>query len=464
MSCNHICSIVPPILLERLCHCDEVDEDIRFSCKATLNIGKNFHEHRHDFFKDKCSHLHHENNSHGHQRSGHEHGQNGENKGPQGIIPGAFLQSVIDSSETSDETKAAAKENLVFSQQVRDDRAEAAAVAAGLAPEAKPSSKGSLDTETGFSRSVHDMRNTGDVDDPRTYKLLPGVDARLEGQEPTKDTTANEAYDMALEVLKFFKEKFNWDSLDGQAMNVRSSVHVGTKLGNAFWFGPYNQMVYGDGNNFLHNFTKCVDVIGHEMTHAVIQYNTALVYQDEAGALNEHISDAFGIMVKQQFENETAADADWLLGEGCLLPGVKGVALRSMKAPGTAYNDPRFGRDLQPEHMDQIPAIMEKYGDFIRDSDYGGVHVFSGIPNKAFYNASVAFGGYAWEKAGQIWWKVLSDRRISVNCTFVQFADATVDVADELYGDEAAKVVRDAWNQVGVVRKDVTAGSLDVKN
>lgn len=66
------------------------------------------------------------------------------------------------------------------------------------------------------------------------------------------------------------------------------------------------------------------------------------MYQGQSGALNEHISDVFGIMVKQMAENETAANADWLIGEGCLLPGVKGVALRNMKAPGTAYNDPRF--------------------------------------------------------------------------------------------------------------------------
>jgi len=66
------------------------------------------------------------------------------------------------------------------------------------------------------------------------------------------------------------------------------------------------------------------------------------VYQGQPGALNEHISDVFGIMVKQKFENETAENADWLIGEGCLLPGVKGVALRNMKEPGTAYDDPRF--------------------------------------------------------------------------------------------------------------------------
>lgn len=101
-------------------------------------------------------------------------------------------------------------------------------------------------------------------------------------------------------------------------------------------------MVYGDGGEFLTNFTGCIDVIGHELTHAVTEHTSPLDYQGQAGALNEHVSDAFGIMIKQFVLNEKAADADWLIGEDCILPGVKGVALRSMKAPGTAYDDPRF--------------------------------------------------------------------------------------------------------------------------
>lgn len=101
-------------------------------------------------------------------------------------------------------------------------------------------------------------------------------------------------------------------------------------------------MVYGDGGKFLYNFTGCLDVIGHELSHGVTQYTSPLVYKSQSGALNEHISDVFGIMTKQYTNNTKVEDDDWLIGEGILLPGVKGVALRSMKAPGTAYDDPRF--------------------------------------------------------------------------------------------------------------------------
>ena len=101
-------------------------------------------------------------------------------------------------------------------------------------------------------------------------------------------------------------------------------------------------MVFGDGDEFLGNFTNCVDVIGHELTHAVTEHTSPLDYSGQPGALNEHVSDVFGIMIKQKQLKQTAEQADWLIGEDCILPGVKGTALRSMKAPGTAYNDPRF--------------------------------------------------------------------------------------------------------------------------
>ena len=95
------------------------------------------------------------------------------------------------------------------------------------------------------------------------------------------------------------------------------------------------------------------------------------------------------------------------------------------------------------------PVLMDKPSD---DNDYGGVHLFSGIPNRAFVLAAEAFDGFSWEKAGQIWWNAATPAHIGTKCTFMQFADATVDVAHDLFGDDAAKIVRDAWNQVGVVR------------
>lgn len=175
-----------------------------------------------------------------------------------------------------------------------------------------------------------------------------------------------------------------------------------------------------------------------------MEYTSPLLYWDQSGALNEHVADTFGIMVKQLHENEKAADADWLIGEGCLLPDIKGVALRNMANPGTAYDDPRLGKDPQPSHFKDYKKITR---------DNGGVHIYSGIPNRAFYLASVAFGGYSWEKAGRIWWKTMNSGKIPSRCTFIQFADVTVEEAEEEFGAEAAKIVRKAWEDVGVTRK-----------
>lgn len=102
------------------------------------------------------------------------------------------------------------------------------------------------------------------------------------------------------------------------------------------------------------------------------------------------------------------------------------------------------GKDPQPSHFkDYVPTF----------EDNGGVHIYSGIPNKAFYLASKGFGGFSHEKAGPIWWKTMNSGRIPARCTFIQFADVTVEMAEELYGDEAGKIVRDAWDEVGVTRK-----------
>ena len=108
---------------------------------------------------------------------------------------------------------------------------------------------------------------------------------------------------------------------------------------------------------------------------------------------------------------------------------------------------------MQPDNVAGMEALRKTRGSWLDEKDSGGVHVFSGIPNRAFVLASIAFGGFSWEKAGQVWWKVAQGGSIPTDCTFIQFADATVDAALSLYGEDGAKTVRDAWNTVGVVRK-----------
>ena len=110
---------------------------------------------------------------------------------------------------------------------------------------------------------------------------------------------------------------------------------------------------------------------------------------------------------------------------------------------------------MQPASMTEIAAYKVKHNRWAT-YDYGSVHAFSGVPNRAFVLAAEALGGYCWEKTGRIWWTILKSHRVSSDCSFVQFADATVAVASELFDGETAKIVRKAWIEVDVLSNDVT--------
>ncbi|MFJ3664990.1 M4 family metallopeptidase [Streptomyces sp. NPDC090106] len=281
-------------------------------------------------------------------------------------------------------------------------------------------------------RTIHDARHRTD---------LPGKKVRTEGSAPGKDATVNRAYAGLGATFELYLNAFARDSIDASGLPLDATVHYDHGYNNAFWNGE--QMVFGDGDGeiFL-DFTIPIDVIGHELTHGVTQYTANLAYFDQSGALNESVSDVFGSLIKQYTLGQTAADADWLIGAGLLAPRVTGTALRSMKAPGTAYDDDVLGKDPQP-------AIM---ADFVRTGrDNGGVHINSGIPNHAFYLLATELGGHAWERAGQIWYDVLTGGELTKTAEFTDFARLTVAAARARYG-EAAELgaVQKAWEQVGV--------------
>jgi Zn-dependent metalloprotease len=271
---------------------------------------------------------------------------------------------------------------------------------------------------------------------------LPGVLARAEGAPPTGDLAVDEAYDGLGATFDFFWEAYQRNSIDDQGLPLEGTVHFGRNYVNAFWNGE--RMVFGDGDGKLFNrFTIALDVIGHELAHGVIQDEAQLAYYGQSGALNESISDVFGSLVKQHMLGQTAEQADWLIGAGLLASGVNGVALRSMKAPGTAYDDPVLGKDPQPGHM----------RDFVRTyQDNGGVHINSGIPNHAFYLAATKIGGYAWEKTGRIWYETLRDSKLRPNSGFRTFARLTIANAGRLHGlnSPEQRAVHASWVEVGV--------------
>ncbi|CAL9541361.1 M4 family metallopeptidase [Streptomyces sp. enrichment culture] len=281
-------------------------------------------------------------------------------------------------------------------------------------------------------RTVHDAGHGTD---------LPGRAVRTEGEEPGQDATVNRAYAGLGATFELLLSAYGRDSIDGAGMPLVATVHYDRDYNNAFWNGE--QMVFGDGDGeiFL-DFTLPIDVIGHELAHGVTQHTANLDYFGQSGALNESVSDVFGALIKQYSLGQTAAEADWLIGAGLLAPRVTGTALRSMKEPGTAYDDDVLGKDPQPATMD----------DYVRTGrDNGGVHINSGIPNHAFYLAATTLGGHAWERAGQIWYDVLTGGELRQDAMFTDFATLTVKAARARFGEgEELLAVTKAWERVGV--------------
>jgi Zn-dependent metalloprotease len=275
-------------------------------------------------------------------------------------------------------------------------------------------------------------------------RQLPGRVIMTEEEYGIRDVQAIEAFNGCGLTHNFFAEVLGRDSIDDDGMCLESTVHYGRGFDNAIWNG--RQMIYGDGDRTLFNrFTAAIDIIGHELTHGVTQYAAGLVYSGETGALNEHISDAFGILIKQYAYDQLAKQSDWVIGHGLFTASVNGRGLRSLADPGSAYDDPVLGRDPQPAHMRDYVVTTE---------DNGGVHVNSGIPNRAFYLVASEASTYAWDLTGRLWYTALTSG-LSSKATFADFAGATITAAARICGRgrRVHRLVVDAWASVGVVPK-----------
>jgi Zn-dependent metalloprotease len=285
-------------------------------------------------------------------------------------------------------------------------------------------------------RAVYDLKNG---------TTLPGTLARAEGDARTPDRQVNNVYDGVGITVKFFHTVFGRNAIDGKGVTPIVSVHRGDEsnprvgYNNAFWDGT--QFAFGDGDGIIFDyFTDSLDIVAHELTHAITQYTGGIGYDKQAGGLNESISDVFAALAEQWFFGQTAEKADWLTGQNIFAISTRGSALRNIAQPGTAFNDPVLGRDRQIAHFSQYHDGLD-------------VHDSSGIPNRAFYLVATGLGGYAYKQAGKIWYETLIDpriKRVGEDITFKQWADVTVDQARDLFGDAASTVVRNAWISVGV--------------
>jgi Zn-dependent metalloprotease len=337
------------------------------------------------------------------------------------ITPPHILKKLLESKDP--EIRQNAVNTLVATARLRGERSIRASFAGLMA-----SANG--------RRTIFDCQNS--------TNLTSATKVRSEDDAPAADDAVNRAFDGFGATREFYKEVFERDSIDGRGMRLDGYVHRGTRFNNAFWDGQ--EMVFGDGDGRVFtDFTKSLDVIAHELTHGVTEFSAGLEYHNQSGALNESISDVFGSLVKQWSLKQTADAADWLIGAEVFTPDIEADALRSMKAPGTAYNNELFGRDPQPDHMSKFVHLPDT-----EDGDNGGVHINSGIPNKAFYLTAIGIGGFAWETPGHIWYESLKASSSTTN--FQEFADTTFAKADQLYGTGSAEqqAVQSAWREVGI--------------
>jgi Zn-dependent metalloprotease len=284
----------------------------------------------------------------------------------------------------------------------------------------------------GAKRQVYDSQHTW----MQRVQLV-----RPEGGPVTGDDSADNAYDYAGIVRDFYATVLNRDSIDNQGMDIVLNVHFGVNYMNAFWDG--DEMTFGDGNGIIFgDFTKSLDVVAHELTHGVTQHTAGLNYFSQSGALNESFSDVFGAVITQYVNGQTADNADWLVGDEIMGPNLYGEALRSMKAPGTAYDNALMGKDPQPDHMNNYYA---------GPADNQGVHINSGIPNKAFYLTAIEIGT---DRAALIWYTGL--QKLWATAVFNDAVDVLVESARLLVkvGQVPAgspQVVRAAFKAVGIL-------------
>ena len=273
--------------------------------------------------------------------------------------------------------------------------------------------------------------------DAKNRNTLPGsLWADLDNQfNTTYDRAAVSAHVNAAKTYDFYKNTYGRNSYDNAGAALNSTVHYSTSYNNAFWDGT--KMVYGDGDGSTFTYLSgALDVVAHELTHAVTEYTAGLVYQNESGAINEAVSDIMGTVA----EYTVGSNFDWLVGEDIYTPGVSGDALRSMSNPA-AYGD--------PDHYSKR---------YTGTQDNGGVHINSGIINKAayllgnggtFYNVSVT--GIGVPKLGAIYYRALNVY-LTPNSNFSSLRAAVVQSAKDLYGSTSAEATAAAksFDAVGV--------------
>jgi Zn-dependent metalloprotease len=291
------------------------------------------------------------------------------------------------------------------------------------------------------------------------------------------DPSLDQTFNGFQTVHNFYETCFGRNSIDGQGLELRGTIHLSRGYDNAFWDSGKKAMFFGDGGRFdgrgwlipdpkergaayLTNWHApySLDILGHELTHGVVQHTANLGAQQyeniqaaafaEAGTLDEHVADCFGIMVKQFSNNEVAESASWELAPGWYSAiamqamGWEQGYMRTFRIPDNKAKQ----ADTGPKHMKELVPWLDKH------NEPEDPHTNVGIPNHAFYLAAQSFGGHTWETVGKIWYAALTDPKFQLpeNQTFREWRDLTTTRAEQLLGASGKDTMEKAWQQVGL--------------
>lgn len=341
------------------------------------------------------------------------------------FIPPHVMDNIVKGAVRGEVDLDVAQQTAILSEQIRDKRHRASTdkiqALVAVAPAMGKAERVIYDCE---------RKLQVDVEPP----------ARTEDDEPVELESVNLAYDHTGAARTFYQEVLQRNGIDGAGMTINVNVNYGKGFNNAFWDGKRLVLGTGDDKIFT-DFSKSPDVLGHEFSHGVVEHTANLQYFSQSGALNESFADVFGSLIEQRMKGEDFHTANWLVGDEIMADPLYGEALRSMAHPGTAYDNPTLGHDPQPAHMRDY---------YNGPNDRQGVHINSGIPNRAFYLTAQELGP---EQAGRIWYAGLLGLWPTAEFTdaaAVLSAQARILARDRQVERDAAQVVRAAFREVGV--------------
>ncbi|AKB28492.1 Zinc metalloproteinase precursor [Methanosarcina siciliae T4/M] len=281
----------------------------------------------------------------------------------------------------------------------------------------------------------------------KNESILPGE--LLHEDQLATDEVARAAHKNMGIVYDYYKNTFGRDSYDNKGSPLVSSVHFLVNYNNSFWSDYHKQLVFGDGDGFRWRpMALALDIVAHELTHAVAAQTARFVYSEEAGALDESFADVFATFISNEGKIE-----NWEIGEGVYTPFHPGDALRDLSDP------PRFG---QPDHIDNYVRLAPGEIPDLHKNRAGYIHLNSGILNKAAYltikggtHYGIKVKGISRAKAEKIYYLALTEYLSSATLSRWTFREARYSLLNacrQLYGEKGPEyaAINNSWAAVGL--------------